>query len=260
MNSELFSLDKKVVLVTGGYGYLGRAICRGLAESGALVYVLGRSKEKFADAFAQNNEKILFADCDVSETASIKRAFEEIYERENRIDVLVNNAFYVRGQKPLEISDDDWTFSIDGTLNSVYRCIREIAPFFLRNGGGKIINVSSMYGVVAPDFSVYDKSPAFLNPPHYGAAKAGVVQLTKYFAQYLGEKNIQVNAVSPGAFPSDAVRQRDENFADRLAAKTALKRVGKPEDLTGAFVFLSSKASDYITGHNLIVDGGWTIS
>jgi gluconate 5-dehydrogenase len=98
-----------------------------------------------------------------------------------------------------------------------------------------------------------------LNPPHYGAAKAAVIQLTKYFAHYLGTSNIQVNTISPGAFPSGKV-QEDSSFIRSLEKKTALKRIGRPPDLVGAFVFLSSGASDYVTGHNLVVDGGWTVS
>ena len=114
-----------------------------------------------------------------------------------------------------------------------------------------------MYGIVAPQFDVYNDYPQFINPPHYGAAKAGVVQLTKYYASYLGNKNIQVNAVTPGPFPSETVQQ-SEGFIKKLEEKTALNRIGKPEDLAGAFVFLSSDASDFITGQNIIIDGGWT--
>ena len=257
MNSDLFSLENKTVLVTGGYGYLGREICEGLAGCGAKVYVLGRSTEKFNSAFGETSIK--FVHCDIASTESITGAFAEVFAKEEKIDVLVNNAFYVKSQNPLNISDEDWAYSIDGSLNSVYRCIREIVPFFVKKGAGKIINVSSMYGMVSPDFSVYEDSPNFLNPPHYGAAKAAVIQLTKYFAHYLGTSNIQVNTISPGAFPSGKV-QEDSSFIRSLEKKTALKRIGRPPDLVGAFVFLSSGASDYVTGHNLVVDGGWTVS
>ena len=124
-------------------------------------------------------------------------------------------------------------------------------------GKGKIINVSSMYGVVAPQFEIYDDFPAYLNPPHYGAAKAGVIQLTKYYASYLGKYNVQVNTVTPGPFPSDKVQESQE-FVESLEHKTCLNRIGKPEDLAGSFVFLASDASNFITGQNIIVDGGWT--
>ena len=114
-----------------------------------------------------------------------------------------------------------------------------------------------MYGVVAPQFEIYDDFPAYLNPPHYGAAKAGVIQLTKYYASYLGKYNVQVNTVTPGPFPSDKV-QESQGFVAALEHKTCLNRIGKPEDLAGSFVFLASDASNFITGQNIIVDGGWT--
>ena len=256
---SLFDLQGKVVAVTGGYSHLGTAMCKGLQEAGACVYALGRSEEKFAAKFTAPSDTLRFAACDISETKSIKACFAQIPQSHGTLDVLINNGVYVRGQNPLELSDEDWAHSIDGALNSVYRCIREAAPYFEKTGSGKIINISSMYGMVSPDFSVYDDSPAFLNPPHYGAAKAGVLQLTRYFAQYLGERSIQVNAISPGAFPNPEV-QKDSLFIKNLSAKTALKRIGEPEDLVGSVVFLSSKASDYITGQNIVVDGGWTIT
>jgi len=254
----LFNMNEKVVLITGGYGHLGASICRGLSDCGAIVYVLGRSKEKFTSKFKENRTNIHFITCDISSTLSISQAFDEVHTKKNTIDVLINNAVYVRGQKPLEISDEDWAYSIDGVLNSVYRCIREIVPYFQKKGAGKILNISSMYGMVSPDFAIYDNSPDFLNPPYYGVAKAGVIQLTKYFAQYLGQYNIQINTVSPGPFPNETVQQ-DKQFIDALKKKTALKRIGNPDDLIGAIVFLSSNASDFVTGHNLVVDGGWTI-
>lgn len=256
MADSIFSLTDKVVAITGGYGYLGKAISEGLVEFGAKVYVLGRSEEKFEAAFDKPGN-LRFQPCDVADSASIREAYGEILNLEGQIDVLINNAFYSKGQHPEKITDEEWAFGIDGSLNSVYRCIREIIPHFKTQNSGKIINVSSMYGMVSPDFKVYDESPQFLNPPHYGAAKAGVIQLTKYYACYLGPDNIQVNAVTPGPFPSKNVQQND-GFVNQLKAKNPLGRIGKPEDLKGAFVLLSSNASDFITGHNLVVDGGWT--
>ena len=256
---SLFDLHDKVVLVTGGYGHLGVTMCRGLSKAGALVYVLGKTEDKFKEQFSAEEKAIHFKSCDLSQTSEIQESFSSIFDKHQAIDVLINNGVYLRGQNPLEISDSDWQHSIDGALNSVYRCIREVAPFFKTKGKGKLINIASMYGMVSPDFSLYENAPDFLNPPHYGAAKAGVIQLTKYFAQYLGQHNIQVNAISPGPFPNDAI-QNDKEFVQALKSRTALKRIGKPEDLVGAVVFLSSSAADFITGHNLVVDGGWTVS
>ena len=254
---ELFNLKNKVILFTGGYGYLGTSSVNALAEYGAKVYVLGRDINKFNETF-QSRKNIFFEKFDLSETNSIKNAFKNIYEKEKKIDTLINNAFYSKGQSPEHMKDEEFSYGVEGTLNTLYYCIREIIPYLKDQKSGKIINVSSMYGVIAPEFSVYDESPQFLNPPHYGAAKAGVIQLTKYFASYLGKFNIQVNSITPGAFPSTEV-QKDKEFINRLKEKTLLNRVGEPDDLAGAFVFLSSNSSDYLTGQNIVVDGGWTV-
>jgi gluconate 5-dehydrogenase len=255
--NKLFSLAGKTALVTGGYGHLGTAITAGLAEAGATVYVLGRDKSKFEQALTKiPQQNILFQLCDISDTGSVAIAFQEVQLQQGKIDILVNNAFYSRGNDPEQMSDEDWSFGIDGNLNSVYRCIREIIPY-LKENGGRIINVSSMYGVVSPDFSIYEQSPGSLNPPHYGAAKAGVLQLTRYFACYLGKYNITVNAVTPGPFPSETVQQ-NEVFVEQLKKKNPLGRIGKPDDLKGAFVYLASDASSFMTGQNMIIDGGWT--
>lgn len=253
---KTFDLSNKVILVTGGYGYLGKAAVDALLYHGATVYVLGRKYEEFKRIF-NDNKKLKFEAFDVSSSNSIKNVFKRIIEKESYINVLINNAFYSSGQSPERMTDEDFSFGLEGVLASVFKCIREITPFFKIQGSGKIINVSSMYGMVAPDFSLYKDSPQFLNPPHYGAAKAGIIQLTKYYASYLGEYGIQVNAISPGPFPSENV-QNDKDFVERLKNNTLLKKIGKPEDLAGSFVFLSSDTSDFITGQNIVVDGGWT--
>jgi NAD(P)-dependent dehydrogenase (short-subunit alcohol dehydrogenase family) len=256
MLSSIFSLKHKDIAITGGYGYLGKAISEGLAEAGGTVFVLGRDEDKFKESFL-NPGNIFFQTCDIRDTNSIRNAFKSITDKAEKIDCLINNAFYSKGSDPENLTDEEWNYGIDGSLNSVYRCIREIIPHFKEKQAGKIINVSSMYGLVSPDFSIYEAAPNALNPPHYGAAKAGVVQLTKYFACYLGKYNVQVNAVTPGPFPGETTQQ-NEAFIQNLKAKNPLGRIGKPEDLQGAFILLSSNASDYITGHNLVVDGGWT--
>lgn len=253
------NLNQKVILVTGGYGYLGKGITENLLYHNAQVFVLGRDENKFNKAFegSEDLDKNLFFEyCDISTTESIREAFSKISQT-NTIDVLINNAVYLTGQSPENMNDEDWINGIDGALNSVFRTMREIIPYFKTTEEGKIINVSSMYSVVAPDFKMYDESPQFLNPPHYGAAKAGVIQLTKYYASYLGKWNIKVNAVSPGPFPSKEV-QENHGFVNELKLRTCLNRIGQPEDLAGIFTFLSSDASNFITGQNFIVDGGWT--
>ena len=254
----MFDLTGQTVLLTGGYGHLGRAIAAGLLAHGARVVVLGRSAEKFVSAFGKKTDNLYFIFCDVAETTSVQAAFQESFDLYGPPHVLINNAYYSRGQQPDALPDADFALGLDGSVGTAYRCLREVLPYLRPAGGGKIINVASMYGIVAPDFAAYADAPQFLNPPHYGAGKAAMIQLTKYFASYLGPENIQVNCVSPGAFPSDKVRE-NAGFEGELRRRIPLGRVGEPQDLAGAFVFLSSKAADFMTGHNLVVDGGWTI-
>jgi NAD(P)-dependent dehydrogenase (short-subunit alcohol dehydrogenase family) len=255
-----FNLKSKVILITGGYGHLGKAITESLLFHGADVYVLGRNQQKFLDNLQNdsNSERLIhFQYCDIADPVSISKAFKVVYEKTKRIDVLINNAYYNRGASPESMTDEEWLNGIDGTLNSVFRCMQEVIPYFKNNKRGKIINVSSMYGIVAPDFEIYKDYPEYLNPVNYGAAKAGIIQLSKYYASFYGKLGITINTISPGPFPSENV-QRDKGFIDELNKKTCLNRIGKPEDLAGAFVFLASDTSDFITGQNIIVDGGWT--
>jgi gluconate 5-dehydrogenase len=257
--TTLFSVKNKVVVITGGYGYLGKSISEGLAEHGAEVVVLARNEAKFNTTFENSILKnIHFQVFDIASTESIKNGFQTVFDKFGQIDVLINNAFYLRGNIPETLSDEDWNYSIDGSLNSVYRCIREVMPYLKQSKSGRIINVASMYGMVAPDFTVYEGFPNFLNPPHYGAAKAGIIQLTKYFASYLAQYGILVNAISPGAFPSKSV-QKHKSFISSLENKNPLKRIGQPDELKGIFVFLASNASTYVTGQNIAIDGGWTM-
>lgn len=252
-------LTEKVILITGGYGYLGSAIAENMLAHGGSVIVLGRNKEKFIDAFQENkSDNLYFEQADISELSSIKSAFSKCEAKFGKIDVLINNAFYLSGNSPTEMTDYDFMHGLEGTLSTVHMCTREIIKIFKKQGYGNIINLASMYGMVAPEFSVYDESPHYTNPPHYGAAKAGVIQLTKYYASYLGKEKIRVNSVAPGPFPSEKV-QKDKTFIKNLSEKTCLNRIGKPEELGGIFTFLCSDASSYITGQNFAVDGGWTI-
>ncbi|MDR0603974.1 MAG: SDR family oxidoreductase [Bacteroidales bacterium] len=256
---ELFSLKDKIAIVTGGYGYLGKSMSESLNEAGATVIVAGRSEEKFSNNFHEK-ENYFFIQTDISDTASIHQCFATVKQKFGHIDILLNNAVYLDsgGKKPEDITDEEWTICANGVSGSVFRCIREIIPF-MRGQGGSIINVSSMYGVVSPDFTLYEgECSPFFNPVNYGAEKAGVIQMTKYFATYLIKDKINVNCISPGTFPSPTVQENKE-FIARLSKKNPACRIGKPEDLKGVVVFLASNASDYVVGQNIIVDGGWTI-
>lgn len=256
---ESFSLKGKVAVVTGGAGHLGTAMSEALHEAGAIVAVIELTKEKFDDKFA-GKDKYFFVECDISSTEDIQNSYKKIMEKFGRIDVLVNNAVYLKGGGclPEQINDEMWAISADGVLGSVFRCIREVIPY-MEKTGGSVVNIASMYGVVAPDLSLYnDVCSPYLNPINYGALKAAVIQLTKYFGAYLIEKGIKVNSITPGTFPSPKVQENKE-FISRLSKKNPANRIGKPEDMKGPVLFLSSKASAYLVGQNIIVDGGWTI-
>lgn len=254
---ELFSLEGKVAIVTGGYGYLGTSMTEALNEAGAIVYVAGRSKNKF-DAKFSGKSNIKFVEIDIASTESVCHCFEQVEYLEGKIDILINNACYLKGQFPEKISDEELQFSLDGVVGSVYRCMREIIPFMRNHNSGKIINIASMYGVVVPDFKAYEGDCQYqYNPPTYGAGKAGVIQLTKFFAEHAAQWNINVNAVSPGPFPNSIVK-KDKEFINRLSKRNFLGRIGQPDDLKGTIVLLSSAASNFIDGQNIQVDGGWT--
>jgi len=246
-----FKLDNKIAIITGGYSYLGKYFVEALLEAGSTVIIAGRDLRKCKNTVKDMREKnseylIEYLEIDISNTDSIKKCFKDVYMKFKRIDILVNNAVYSKSNTLEEMTDEEWNYGIDGTLNSVFQ------------KKGNIINISSMYGIVSPDFRIYENNLKYSNPPNYGAAKSGVIQLTKYSAVYLAKYGIRVNCISPGPFPSHDV-QKNKEFINRLSNKIPMGRIGKPEELKGALIFLASKASSYMTGHNLVIDGGWTI-
>lgn len=257
---DSFSLKGKVAIVSGGAGHLGSAMTAALYEAGAVVYVLSRNEETFINCHF-DEKKVHHIKGDIFSSESIRHCFECVYQVESHIDILVNCASNQKGggMLPEAITDEMWVQTSEGVVGSTFKCIREVIPYMEKAGRGKIINVSSMYGLVSPDLSMYEgECSRFLNPIAYGTFKAGVIQLTKYFGAYLISKNINVNCITPGTYPSDKVQENKE-FVKRLCAKNPAHRLGHADDLKGVTVLLASRASDYIVGQNIIVDGGWTI-
>lgn len=261
--TDIFNLKGKTSIVTGGYGHLGRGMVEALLSCGSNVIVAGRSKEKFKNTFGKNsNSKLHFYEIDIMSSDSIENCFSQIYKTFNSIDVLINNAHSAKGNSQENMSDEDWNYTMEGVVGSVHKSIRAIIPYMKKQNFGKIINITSMYGIVSPDFkNLYkgDNCEKYTNPPHYGAAKAAMIQLTKYYAVLLGEHNICVNAVAPGPFPHESIQSENPEFIRRLKSKTPLNKIGKPKDLNGVVALLSSSASDFMTGQIIQVDGGWTI-
>ena len=264
MGMDLFSMKGKSVIFTGGCGNLGRVMVRALLEYGASV-IVPSTTDRFDESYREYRDagRLVFLPADLRSSDETRAAFQEAERRFGHIDVLVNCVAYGGGAggKSCEyrldrVPDETWEEGIDGTLNVVFRCTREIIPIFERSGGGVIVNIGSMYGLIAPDFDIYGDDIPW-NPPSYGAGKAGVIQFTRYCASALARKGIRVNSLTPGAFPN-ITPNSDMAFIERLSAKSMLKRTGRPEELCGALLLLCSDASSYMTGCNIVVDGGMT--
>lgn len=255
---DLFSLKGKTAVVTGGCGHLGKAMVAALSDAGALVYVAGTSHDKFASVYGTDT-LLRFVKINIMDSVSIREAFRYVAEEAGSIDVLINNAAQYAGigKKSEDLTDEDWEKCIDGIAGSTYKCIREVLPYMKE--GGSIVNIASMYGIVSPYLAVYEAPcESSLIPVNYCAGKASVIQMTRYFGTYLINRGIRVNSISPGPFPSPKV-QENKVFADRLREKNPSHRLGDPDDLRGAVLFLASDASKYVVGQNIQVDGGWTI-
>ena len=256
---ELLSLQDKTVFITGGAGHLGAAMCEALAELGANIVIGSRDKEKgslIAKALSEEfGVQASGVQLDITDPDSLEAALLFIEKEYGRLDILINNAWSGKKNTFESISMDDWKYDIDVCLNGVFYTVKKAAPY-LKKTKGVIVNIASMYGHVAPDYRMYEGTD-HANPPSYGAAKAGVIQLTKYLASFLSPHGIRVNAISPGPFPFGDVLNKAE-FMGALKAKTMLNRIGNPEDLKGAIALLCSDASSYMTGQNICVDGGWT--
>ena len=259
---DLLSLKGKTALVTGGAGYLGSEMCYTLAELGANVIIASRDLEKCqqrCDEITRNigeENTMLAIRLDLLDESSIIKCFEEIHSQFDAIDILINNAWSGNKNSWESITNHDWEYDINMSLNSVFRMTKQAFPDLIKTSG-VILNITSMYGHIAPDYRIYDGNE-FANPPSYGAAKAGIIQFTKYLASFLSPHKIRVNALSPGAFPHQKTQEHTD-FMAQLSSKNPMNRIGYPHELKGAIALLCSDAGSYITGQNICVDGGWTI-
>ncbi|GFD68643.1 SDR family oxidoreductase [Alteromonas sp. KUL106] len=249
--SRQFGLHGKVAVVTGASRGLGQGIAMALGEAGATVIAIGsstKSVESTVNLLTQKDVVCVGYGCDQSNTSQIIDTIDKIIENHGRIDVLVNNAGTIKRSPAHEFSDEDWNEVINVNLNGVFTFCREAGKQMLKQGSGKIINIASLLS-----FS------GGITVPAYAASKGGVAQLTKALANEWASKNIQVNAIAPGYFETDNtfnIRQDKERF-ESISSRIPAVKWGQPDDLAGAAIFLSSKASSYVNGHVLLVDGGW---
>ncbi len=259
---ELQSLRGKTAIVTGGAGYLGTAISETLAELGANLVLasrdFGKCQARCAEImeFSRGTVKAVAIELNVMNKESVDKFFPRVHEQFKAVDILVNNAWSGNKNSWDSISNEDWEYDIEMSLTSVFRLTKAAFPD-LKATRGVILNIASMYGHIGPDYRIYD-GKEFANPPSYGAAKAGVIQFTKYLASFLSPYGIRVNALSPGAFPHPAT-QKHEGFMQQLGSKNPMNRIGQPDELKGAVALLCSDAGSYMTGQNVCVDGGWAI-
>ncbi len=255
----LLDLTGRVAIATGATGWLGAAMSRALAEAGATVAVTSRDGAR-AEAFAATlpgSGHIGFAFAQ-SETATIPAFVAEVVERLGRVDVLVNNAYGSAAPDIDEATAQDFDAAFHVGVSASFLLAREVMHHVRERGApGSIINIASMYGVVASYPSAYENLPVN-SPPTYHALKGGLVHLTRHLAAYWAKDNVRVNAISPGPFPQAAVQEQIPEFIERLATHVPLGRRGRPEELKGLVVLLASDAGSYITGQNILVDGGWT--
>jgi NAD(P)-dependent dehydrogenase (short-subunit alcohol dehydrogenase family) len=264
---ELFSLKGKIAIVTGACGLLGKQHCIALMEAGANVVVADVDKEaaiSFADSLGKKHIGVYL---DVTSPRSLVDARDTVLEEYDQIDILVNNAAIndmfenpalaaeqsMFENYPLEM----WQKSLDVNVTGVFLCSQILGTPMAKQGHGSIINIASTYGIVGPDQSIYRDekgNQTFYKSASYPATKGAVVNFTRFLASYWGNRGVRVNTLSPGGVENN----QKEWFKQNYNSKTPLGRMAEPTDYKGALIFLASDASAYMTGANLVVDGGWT--
>lgn len=263
---EMFSLADRVAVVTGGAGILGVNHGYALAELGAQVVLLDKNIEEghraAEEISKETGSKVIFKYIDLMSESEIEKIFKDIAWEFGRLDVLINNAatksenFFDSFE---EYSLEDWKNVMSVNVDAMFLCAQQAGKYMKQQGKGSIINFSSIYGIVAPDQSIYEGSHymgrSINTPAIYSVSKGAVVMLTKYLATYWGKDGIRTNCITPGGMFSG----QNETFVKNYSKRCPMNRMGNSHELKGAIAFLSSDASSYVNGHNLVVDGGWSI-
>ena len=267
---KMFDLTGRVALVTGGAGLLGQQFCRTLAEAGASVAVVDinqQAADSFADQLNQAGHQALSIPTDITDPESVQDMVDKVLQKYKRLDILVNSAALdpkfdkehasKQGANAFENYPlEAWNQALGVNLTGMFLCSQAAVEPMLEQGNGVIINICSTYGLGGPDQRIYQREgqPPQYKPVTYTVTKAGVLGFTKYLATYYAGKNLRVNALTPGGVFND----HDDDFVEAYAARTVIGRMADKTEMNGALLFLASDASSYMTGANLIVDGGWT--
>ena len=264
--TDLFSLSGKVVLVTGGAGLLGQIFCQAFADSGADVAVVDiddqAAKSVATNIAKQSGRKVRGIGCDITSPESVSKMVKTVVSDLGRIDVLINNAASKGSNldeffKPFEdYSLQTWREVMSVNIDGLFLVAQAVGKQMKLQGCGSIIQTSSIYGVVAPDQRIYEGSEyngrPINTPAVYSASKAAVLGLTSYLSTYWANSGIRVNSLTPGGISSGQNKTFDEKYSNRVP----LQRMGQASELVGALIYLASDASSYVTGQNIIVDGG----
>jgi NAD(P)-dependent dehydrogenase (short-subunit alcohol dehydrogenase family) len=271
---ELFDLKNRVAVVTGGAGLLGAEFCRTLSEAGAAVVVADNREAaalEIAVKICASGGQAHPISVDVTSPSSVENLVAETLERHGRLDILVNCAALDPKFDPDHAGRSDgevvsgsfedfpleaWNQALAVNLTGAFLCCQSVARPMLAQGNGVIVNLSSIYGLAAPDQRLYQREgqiPQY-KPVYYSVTKFGILGLTRYLATYYAGKNIRVNALSPGG----VYNGHDQDFVQNYSARAVLGRMAEKDEMNGALLFLVSDASKYMTGANLVVDGGWT--
>jgi len=254
---DKFSLKDRIAVVSGGAGSMfGSSISEALAEAGATVITASRSLERnqeFAARMRGEGYDVHAMQLDITDKASITSLSEQVMERFGRVDVLVNSAVVGPGGGFEEQTPEHWETSAQGNMVGLFAMCKAFVPAMVEQGRGSIINISSIYGVVANDPSLYEGTD-MKQPPDYTFVKAGMINFTRYLANYYGKQGVRANCICPGGY----FNEQPEPFLENYNRRCPLGRMLENEDIKGAVVFLASDASAYVTGVPLMVDGGWT--
>jgi NAD(P)-dependent dehydrogenase (short-subunit alcohol dehydrogenase family) len=265
MNS-LFSLKNRTAVLTGSAGRLGKRFAEVLSSAGANVILVDidilNNKKLEQELIKKFHTKAISLNLDISNQNDMKKLINLVLSKYKKIDILINNAHFVSRTHPKrdapfeEYPLDLWDKTITINMRGLFLCCQEIGKVMSEQKKGVIVNISSIYGVVGADQRIYGKS-RLNSPAFYAATKGAMVNLTRYLAAYWHRQNIRVNTLTLGGV-FDEKLHKDKNFVKNYSEKTMLGRMAKPEDYEGPLLFLASDASSYVTGTNLIVDGGWT--
>jgi len=249
---NLFNVGDKVVLVTGATGQLGYEICKAYKEAGA--FVCGVDKVLDGQRMVKS-DRVEYIELDVTDKESVSKNMDYIISKHVRLDILINNAGVSCFESFEDRPEESFDWVMDVNLKGTFFCIQAYTKYAVKKQvKGSIVNIASIYGVISPDFRIYTDCDR-KNSEIYGATKAGVIQMTRYFAVHLAKHGIRVNSVSPGGIYNPESPQ-GADFVNKYSFRCPMGRMAKVNEVIGAILYLSSDAASYTTGHNMVIDGG----